>query len=70
MPRSSDRLDRALREQRAQVEREVGRVPHLLERRGDELRQALAAVLGGLGQAVPAVLDELAIRVLEARAAS
>ena len=41
-----DRLDRALREQRAQVEREVRRVPHLLDRRS-------ARAAAGPGRRIP-----------------
>ena len=60
-----DRLDRALRQQRTQVEGEIGRVPHLLDRRADELRQALPAEVGRFGEPVPAVFAELQIRILE-----
>ena len=60
-----DRLDRALRQQRAQVERHVRRMPHLLDGGGDELRQALAAEFRALGEPVPAVLAELPVRVAE-----
>ena len=60
------RLDRALREQRAEVEREIRRMPHLLDRGGENLRQALAAVVGVLGEAVPAVVAELPVGFLEA----
>ncbi len=60
-----DRLDRALRQQRAQVERHVRRMPHLLDRGGDELRQSLAAEFRALGESVPAVLAELPVRVAE-----
>src|SRR5574337_739098 len=41
-------------------------MPHLLDRRGDELRQALAAELDRLGEPVPAVLDVARVGVLEA----
>jgi hypothetical protein len=61
-----DRLDRALREQRAQVEREIGGMPHLLDRARDELRQPLPAVFAALGEPVPPVLAELEVGVLEA----
>ena len=60
-----DRLDRAAGEHRAQLERHVGRVPHLVDRGGHQLRHALAAVLRILGEAVPAELAELAVGVLE-----
>ena len=59
------RLDRTLREQRAQREREVGAVPHFLNRRRHELRQTLPAMVRVLGQAVPAVVGELLVRFLE-----
>ena len=62
-----DRLDRALREQRAQVERQVGRVPHFLDGGLHELRQALPAVFRILGEAVPAVVAELLVCLLESR---
>src|SRR6478672_13579304 len=42
-------------------------MPHLLDRRADQMRQALAAVLGRLRETVPAVLAELEIRIPETR---
>ena len=62
-----ERLDRALRQQRTQVERHVRRMPHFLDGRRNELRQSLAAIFRIFGEPVPAVLDELPIRLLEAR---
>jgi len=62
-----DRIDRTLRKQRAQIERHVGRVPHLLDRRRDEMRQRLAAVLVRLGEPVPAVGRVLLVGGLESR---
>ena len=62
-----DRLDRALRQQRAQIEGHVRRVPHLLHRGGHELRQTLSAEIGILGEAVPAVGAILPVGLLEAR---
>ena len=59
------RLDRALREQRAERERHVGRGHHLGHRRGDKLGQALPAPLGIQRQAVPAAFDELLVGFLE-----
>ncbi len=62
-----NRLDRALREQRAQVEGQVRRVPHFLDGRLHQLRQALPAVFRILGEPVPAVVAELLVRLLESR---
>ncbi len=62
-----DGLDRALGQHRDQVEREVRRMPHLLDRRAEKVRQPLAAVLRRLGEPVPAVGAELQVRVLESR---
>ena len=59
-------LDRAGSEHRDKREREVGRLPHLDDGRRDDLRQPLPAVLGGRLQRVPARLDELPVRLLEA----
>jgi hypothetical protein len=61
-----ERLDRALREHRAELEREVRGAPHLLHRRLDEVRQALAAEFGGGEHVAPARLDPLPIRLAEA----
>ena len=61
------RLDRALRQERAKIERHVRRMPHLLDGRRNELRQTLPAVFRILGESIPAVLDELLIRILESR---
>ena len=60
------RLDRAVGEQRAEREAEVGAVDHLDARRADRLRQALAAEVARVLQALPAARAELAKRVLEA----
>ena len=60
-----DRLDGALRQERAEVEGHVRRVPHLFDRGRHELRQALPAVLRILGEPVPAVGAILRIRFLE-----
>ncbi len=60
-----DRLDRALRQHRAEIEGEVRRMPHLLDGGPEEVRQPLAAVVGRLDEPVPAVLAELQVRGLE-----
>ena len=65
VPHKLDCFDRALRQQRTQVERHVRRMPHLLDWRRDELRQALAAVLHRLRESVPPVLRELPVGGLE-----
>src|SRR5438309_1513692 len=44
---------------------EISAVPHLLDGGGDELGQALAAVVGILGKPVPAVFGKAPVRVLE-----
>jgi hypothetical protein len=62
-----DGFDRALRQQRAQIEREVCRVPHFLDGGRNELRQALPAVFRILGEAIPAVRTILLVRTLETR---
>ena len=54
------RVDCALCQQRAQIERHVRRMPHLLHRRGNEMWQPLAAIFRTLGESVPAVLDRTA----------
>ena len=46
-------------------ERHVGRVPDLVDRRGDQPWHALSAELRAFRQAVPSKLAELAIRVPE-----
>ncbi len=61
-----DRLDRALIEQRSIRKADVGRIPHLERRPEENLRQTLAAVLGGYGQTDPARVSELLIGLLEA----
>jgi hypothetical protein len=65
-PGAADRLDRAGVEHRAQREGHVGRIPHLLSRGVEQLRQALAAVFHGAADAVPAAFDEASIRLGEA----
>ena len=57
-----DRFDRALIEQRPVGEADVGGVPHLERRPEQNLRQALAAVLGRHRQADPAGVGELSYR--------
>ncbi len=61
-----ERLDRTLIETRAVGEADVGGVPHLAGRAEQELRQTLAAVLGGHGQPDPAGLGELRVGFFEA----
>ena len=61
-----DRLDGTLRQQRAEREAQVRRLPHLLHRGVDQPGQALAAPFGIEGHAVPATLDESAIGLLPA----
>ncbi len=60
-------LDRAVGQQRAQREAQVGAVEHLDAGRADRLRQALAAKVTRMLQALPAALAELPERLLEAR---
>jgi hypothetical protein len=60
------RLDRAVRQHRAQGERQVGAVPHFLDQRRDQARYALAAVRRVTRQRVPAAVDELPICLLPA----
>src|SRR5256885_477861 len=60
------RLDRALREERAEREAQVRALPHLLPRRRDEARQALAAPPRLERERVPATLAELPIGLAEA----
>src|SRR5207253_2217226 len=57
----------AVGQERAQIEGHVRGMPHLLDRSRNELRQALTAELGILGEAVPAVGAILQVRVLETR---
>ena len=59
-------LDRAVGQQRAERETEVGAVNHLDARRADGLRQALSAELRRMLQALPAAFAELTERLLEA----
>ena len=59
-------LHPGLGEDRAQAEREVGAVPHLPHRDGHAPGQALTAPLLRERQPVPAVLDELPVRLLVA----
>ena len=61
-----ERLDGALREQRAEREREVGRAEHLVEAGEERHRQAHAAVLRRRGEADPAALGEGAVGFGEA----
>jgi hypothetical protein len=65
--RRQQRLDRAVRKQRAEGERQAGRLQHLVAGARDELRQSLAAVLLRMLQPLPARLDELTERLPEAR---
>src|SRR5713101_1723946 len=59
-------LDRTRGEHRDEGEREIRRLPHLDDRRRDDFRQSLPAVLGGRLQRVPTRLDEQPVRLLEA----
>ena len=62
-----ERLDAALGQERAEAEGEVGTVPHLGAGGLDQLRQALAAVIGLGREPVPAALREGAVRLAPAR---
>jgi hypothetical protein len=62
------RFDGAVGQQRAQRERQVGRVEHFDARRGHQLGQTLAAEGDGMLHALPAALAELVKGLLEARA--
>ncbi len=59
------RLEHPRGEHRGEAQRHVRALPDLLDRRRDEVRQALTPVLGLPAEAVPAGLDELAVRLLE-----
>ena len=59
-------LDRAVGQQRAEREAQVGAVDHLDAGGADRLRQALAAELDRMLQALPAAFAELPERLLEA----
>src|SRR6185312_3206964 len=61
-----ERLHRALREHRAELEREVRRAPHLLDRGRDEVRQSLPAELLRREHVAPARLHPLPVRVAKA----
>ena len=61
-----DRIDGPLGEQRAQAEREVCRLDHLLHRGGKHQGQSLATVFARKRQAVPAAIDILPVGFLEA----
>ena len=58
-----DGVDRALRQQRTEPERDVRCVPYLSHCRRDDLRQALPAELLGAGQRTPAAFRELPVRI-------
>ncbi|MNT31827.1 hypothetical protein D3C72_1676800 [compost metagenome] len=60
------RFDGAVGQQRAQRERQVGAVQHLVAGGGDQLGQALAAKLLRMQHALPAALAELAEGLLKA----
>ena len=60
-----DRFDRPAGEHRAEPERHVRRVPHLVDRGGHELRHPLAAEISAFREAVPAELAELSVCVAE-----
>ena len=59
------RLDGAARQQRAQRERHVGGVPHLVHRRRDDGGQSLSAVCRTASQRVPAAGDEFFVGIAE-----
>ncbi len=60
-PVGMQRVDGALRQQRAEAEGEVGRVPDLAHRHGYRRRQVLAAILRGARQRAPASSGELLV---------
>jgi hypothetical protein len=60
-------LDGALGQHRAQREGMVGCLPHFADRRRQQTRQALAAEFRIATETIPAVIDKLAIGLLEAR---
>jgi hypothetical protein len=61
-----ERVQRALRQHRAERETHVRAAPHLFDRRGDQPRQPLPAPLRGDRQRSPAGLHVLAVRVWKA----
>ncbi len=65
--RGQQRLDRAVGQQRTQRERQVRGIQHFDARRGKQLRQALAAIFGGVNDTLPAALGELLKCFLETR---
>ena len=62
----ADRIDRALGQQGAKAEREVRGLDHFLHSGGEDHRKPLPAVIRIKGQAVPASLHVLPVRVPEA----
>ena len=61
-----NQFDRALRKSRAQTERKVRGSEHLADHRGDQPREAAAAVLGRERHGPPTRGDELGVGIDEA----